>query len=43
MSEETSEVRDCLVQYGAAKENELNQPRDKLRKIVIEIGKDVHT
>lgn len=43
MSKETSDVRDCLVRYGAAKENELNQPRDKLRKTVIEIGKSVHT
>lgn len=43
LSEETSEIRDCLARYGAVKANELNQPRDELRKTVTEIKKDVHT
>lgn len=32
-----------MGRYGAAKANELNQPRDELRKTVTEIGNDVHT
>lgn len=43
LSEETSDIRDCLARYGAVKANELNQPRDELRKTVTEIKKDVHT
>ncbi|GAV62660.1 Ank_2 domain-containing protein/Ank_3 domain-containing protein/PGG domain-containing protein [Cephalotus follicularis] len=43
LSEETSELRDCLARYGAVKANELNQPRDELRKTVTEIKKDVST
>lgn len=31
------------MRYGATKANELNQPRDELRKTVTEIGKDIHT
>lgn len=42
-SEETSDIRECLTRYGAFKSNELNQPRDELRKTVTEIKKDVHT
>ncbi|XP_057970671.1 ankyrin repeat-containing protein ITN1 [Malania oleifera] len=43
LSEETSEIKECLAQYGAVKANELNQPRDELRKTVTEIKKNVHT
>ncbi|KAK9290162.1 hypothetical protein L1049_008328 [Liquidambar formosana] len=41
-SEETSDIRDCLARYGAVRANDLNQPRDELRKTVTEIKKDVH-
>lgn len=43
LSEESTEIRECLAQYGALRANELNQPRDELRKTVTEIKKDVHT
>ncbi|KAJ9185181.1 hypothetical protein P3X46_004840 [Hevea brasiliensis] len=43
LSEEISEIRDCLTRYGAVKANELNQPRDELRKTVTQIKKDVHS
>ncbi|KAL2485314.1 Ankyrin repeat family protein [Abeliophyllum distichum] len=43
LSEETSEIKDCLTRYGAVRANELNQPRDELRKTVSEIKKNVHT
>ncbi|KAI3447649.1 hypothetical protein Pfo_004314 [Paulownia fortunei] len=43
LSEETVEIKDCLTRYGAVRANELNQPRDELRKTVSEIKKDVHT
>lgn len=43
LSEETSDIRDCLAGYGAVKANELNQPRDELRQTVTEIKKDVST
>lgn len=43
LCEETTEIRECLARYGAVKANELNQPRDELRKTVTEIKKDVHT
>lgn len=42
LSEETTEIRNCLARYGALKANELNQPRDELRKTVTQIKKDVH-
>ncbi|PIM98184.1 26S proteasome regulatory complex, subunit PSMD10 [Handroanthus impetiginosus] len=42
LSEETVEIKECLTQYGALRANELNQPRDELRKTVSEIKKDVH-
>ncbi|KAK6942900.1 Ankyrin repeat [Dillenia turbinata] len=42
-SEETCEIKDCLSRYGALKANELNQPRDELRRTVTEIRKNVHT
>ncbi|GFZ11066.1 ankyrin repeat family protein [Actinidia rufa] len=41
--EETAEIKDCLARYGAFRANELNQPRDELRKTVTEIKNDVHT
>ncbi|XP_044509089.1 ankyrin repeat-containing protein ITN1-like [Mangifera indica] len=43
LSEEASEIKDCLSRYGAVRANELNQPRDELRKTVTQIKKDVHT
>ncbi|XP_044462055.1 ankyrin repeat-containing protein ITN1-like [Mangifera indica] len=42
-SEEASEIKDYLYRYGAVRANELNQPRDELRKTVTQIKKDVHT
>ncbi|KAL2230268.1 UNVERIFIED_CONTAM: Ankyrin repeat-containing protein ITN1 [Sesamum indicum] len=42
LSEESSEIRECLCRYGAVRANELNQPRDELRKTVTQIKKDVH-
>ncbi|GFY84623.1 ankyrin repeat family protein [Actinidia rufa] len=32
LSEESSNIKDCLNRYGAVRANELNQPRDELRK-----------
>eukprot|EP00262_Sarcandra_glabra_P014640 TRINITY_DN431_c0_g2_i1.p1 TRINITY_DN431_c0_g2~~TRINITY_DN431_c0_g2_i1.p1 ORF type:complete len:584 (+),score=83.75 TRINITY_DN431_c0_g2_i1:178-1929(+) len=43
LSEEASEIKECLARCGAVRANELNQPRDELRKTVTEIKKDVHT
>ncbi|XP_027069764.1 ankyrin repeat-containing protein ITN1 [Coffea arabica] len=43
LSEESAEIRDCLTRFGAVRANELNQPRDELRKTVTEIKNDVHT
>ncbi|XP_021910258.1 ankyrin repeat-containing protein ITN1 isoform X1 [Carica papaya] len=43
LSEESSEIKECLTRYGAVRANELNQPRDELRKTVTQIKKDVHT
>ncbi|XP_038711893.1 ankyrin repeat-containing protein ITN1-like isoform X2 [Tripterygium wilfordii] len=43
LSEESSEIMDCLSRYGAVRANELNQPRDELRKTVTQIKNDVHT
>ncbi|KAF7818548.1 ankyrin repeat-containing protein ITN1-like [Senna tora] len=40
-SEEMLEIRDCLLRNGAVKANDLNQPKDELRKTVTEIRKDV--
>ncbi|KAI4351152.1 hypothetical protein L6164_005535 [Bauhinia variegata] len=42
LSSESSEIKDCLSQCGALRANELNQPRDELRKTVTQIKKDVH-
>ncbi|KAJ7972496.1 Ankyrin repeat family protein [Quillaja saponaria] len=43
LSEEIVEIKECLMHYGAVKANDLNQPRDELRKTVTQIKKDVHT
>ncbi|XP_051116037.1 ankyrin repeat-containing protein ITN1 isoform X2 [Andrographis paniculata] len=43
LSVESSEIKECLCRYGALRANELNQPRDELRKTVTQIKKDVHT
>lgn len=42
LSPESSDIKDCLSKYGALRANELNQPRDELRKTVTQIKKDVH-
>lgn len=42
LSEESTEIKECLHNYGALRANELNQPRDELRKTVTQIKKDVH-
>ncbi|KAK9684086.1 hypothetical protein RND81_10G185300 [Saponaria officinalis] len=42
LSEESAEIKDCLLQNNALRANELNQPRDELRKTVSQIKKDVH-
>ncbi|XAR72064.1 hypothetical protein NMG60_11018564 [Bertholletia excelsa] len=41
-SEATCEIKECLCRCGALRANELNQPRDELRKTVTQIKKDVH-
>lgn len=43
LSEESAEIKECLYKYGAVRANELNQPRDELRKTVSQIKKDIHT
>ncbi|KAL8159808.1 hypothetical protein V2J09_001345 [Rumex salicifolius] len=42
LSEETSEIKEALLQYGAVRANELHQPRDELKKTVNQIKSDVH-
>lgn len=42
LSEESTEIKECLCHYGALRANELNQPRDELRKTVTQIKNDVH-
>uniref|UniRef100_A0A7N0TKX4 PGG domain-containing protein n=1 Tax=Kalanchoe fedtschenkoi TaxID=63787 RepID=A0A7N0TKX4_KALFE len=42
MSEDAQELKDCLARYNAVRANELNQPRDELRKTVTQIKNDVH-
>ncbi|RWW78901.1 hypothetical protein BHE74_00012844, partial [Ensete ventricosum] len=42
LSEESADIKECLSRCGACRANELNQPRDELRKTVTEIKKDVH-
>ncbi|XP_027349115.1 ankyrin repeat-containing protein ITN1-like [Abrus precatorius] len=41
ISEEILEVKESLVRCGAVKANDLNQPKDELRKTVTQIKKDV--
>lgn len=43
LSEEIVEIKECLVRFGAVRANDLNQPRDELRRTVSEIKKDVHS
>ncbi|XP_042501728.1 ankyrin repeat-containing protein ITN1 [Macadamia integrifolia] len=43
LSEESAEIKGCLARCGAVRANELNQPRDELRKTVTEIKKDIHS
>lgn len=43
LSEEAAEIKEILSHFGAVRANELNQPRDELRKTVTEIKQDVHT
>ncbi|XP_043714902.1 ankyrin repeat-containing protein ITN1-like [Telopea speciosissima] len=43
LSEESAEIKECLAHCGAVRANELNQPRDELRKTVTEIKKDIHS
>ncbi|KHN02401.1 Ankyrin repeat-containing protein [Glycine soja] len=42
ISEEILEIKECLIRYGAVKANDLNQPRDELRKTMTQIKKDVY-
>lgn len=42
LSEESTEIKDVLARKGALRANELNQPRDELRKTVSEIKNEVH-
>ncbi|KAL5569170.1 hypothetical protein UlMin_025745 [Ulmus minor] len=42
-SEEATDIKGFLYRCGAVRANELNQPRDELRKTVTQIKKDVHT
>ncbi|KAK1321330.1 Ankyrin repeat-containing protein [Acorus calamus] len=43
LTEESAEIKEMLARYGGVRANDLNQPRDELRKTVTEIKKDVHT
>ncbi|XP_057981788.1 ankyrin repeat-containing protein ITN1 [Malania oleifera] len=43
LCEESAAIKECLSRFGAVRANELNQPRDELRKTVSQIKKDVHT
>jgi ankyrin repeat protein len=42
LSEDSSDIKACLLRCGAVRANELNQPRDELRNTVKQIKKDVH-
>lgn len=42
-SEDSSDIIEYLSRCGAVRANELNQPRDELRKTVTQIKNDVHT
>ncbi|KAL1351822.1 hypothetical protein HN51_015701 [Arachis hypogaea] len=41
VSEESWEIKDCLVRFGACKSSDLKQPRDELRKTMTQIKMDV--
>ncbi|KVH90590.1 Ankyrin repeat-containing protein [Cynara cardunculus var. scolymus] len=41
-SEETSDIIENLIRYGAVRANDLNQPRDELRQTVTEIRNNVY-
>ncbi|RAL37010.1 hypothetical protein DM860_003932 [Cuscuta australis] len=43
LSEDSSEIKECLRRFGALRANDLNQPRDELRKSVAQIKNDIHT
>ncbi|XP_072975053.1 ankyrin repeat-containing protein ITN1-like [Typha angustifolia] len=43
LSEESADIKEYLSRQGAVRANDLNQPRDELRKTVSEIKNDVHT
>ncbi|CAH9103996.1 unnamed protein product [Cuscuta epithymum] len=43
LTEDSSEIKECLCRFGALRANDLNQPRDELRKTVTEIKNDIHT
>ncbi|KAK7284237.1 hypothetical protein RJT34_18979 [Clitoria ternatea] len=42
ISEEILEIKECLIRYGGFKANDLNQPRDELKKSMTQIRKDVY-
>ncbi|XP_054786104.1 ankyrin repeat-containing protein ITN1 [Prosopis cineraria] len=42
LSEESTDIKECLSHFGALRANDLNQPRDELRNTVTQIKKDVH-
>ncbi|XP_076934323.1 ankyrin repeat-containing protein ITN1-like [Bidens hawaiensis] len=42
LSEDSSDIIECLTRCGAVRANELNQPRDELRNTVTQIKNDVH-
>ncbi|CAL0310436.1 unnamed protein product [Lupinus luteus] len=42
ISEEILEIKECLIRHGGVKANDLNQPRDELRKTMTQIKKDVY-
>ncbi|MED6110569.1 Ankyrin repeat-containing protein itn1 [Stylosanthes scabra] len=41
VSEESWEIKDCLVRFGGCKSSDLKQPRDELRKTMTQIKMDV--
>ncbi|KAE9621849.1 putative ankyrin repeat-containing domain, PGG domain-containing protein [Lupinus albus] len=42
ISEEILEIKECLIRHGGVKANDLNQPRDELRKTMTQIKRDVY-
>jgi len=41
-SDEASEIKDCLADFGAVRAKDLNRPRDELKKTVSEIHHEVY-